>query len=92
METELLLHLVKAVDRIEKRLDDLDHSIPEHEWLDPVEFCKLAGLSREALRYAVQKGKIHGPAIRNTGTAKRQHLRYHRQLALDQYLNNAAGA
>ena len=89
METELLLHLVKAVDRIEKRLSETDGAIPEHEWLDPIEFCKLAGISKEALRYAVQKGKIHGDALRNTGTVKRQHLRYHRKLALDQYLNGA---
>lgn len=87
MERELLLHLVTAVDRIEKRLAALDESIPEHEWLSPVEFCKLAGISREALKYAIQKGRINGEAIRNVGTAKRHSLRYHRKLALDQYLN-----
>ena len=90
MERELLLHLVTAVDRIEKKLATLDDSVPEHEWLSPVEFMKLAGISREALKYAIQKGKIHGEAIRNVGTAKRHSLRYHRKLALDQYLNGAS--
>lgn len=89
MEHELLLHLVTAVDRIEKKLAALDDSIPEHEWLNPVEFCKLAGISREALKYAIQKGRISGESIRNVGTAKRHSLRYHRKLALDQYLNRA---
>ena len=89
METELLLHLVNAVDRIEKKLAELDESIPEHEWLSSVEFCKLAGISKEALKYAVQKGRINGNALRNIGTPKRATLRYHRQLALDQYLNGA---
>ena len=89
METELLLHLVNAVDRIEKKLAALDESIPEHEWLSPVEFCKLAGISKEALKYAVQKGRISGEALRNIGTPKRASLRYHRKLALSQYLNGA---
>jgi len=92
VETELLLHLVSAVDRIEKKLAALDESIPEHEWLSPVEFCKLAGISKEALKYAVQKGRIYGEALRNIGTPKRATLRYHRKLALDQYLNGAGTA
>ena len=90
METELLLHLVNAVDRIEKKLAALDESTPEHEWLSPVEFCKLAGISKEALKYAVQKGRISGEALRNIGTPKRATLRYHRKRALDQYLNGVA--
>ena len=90
METELLLHLVKAVDRIEKKLSDLEGQTPEHEWLTPVEFCQVANISREALKYAVQKGRISGEALRNIGTPKRATLRYHRKLALDQYLNGAA--
>ena len=88
--TDLLLKLIVQVDRIEKKLADLDGSTPEHEWLSPVEFCKHAGISREALKYAVQKGRIHGEAIRNIGTPKRANLRYHRKLALDQYLNTSA--
>ena len=87
MERELLLHLVTAVDRIEKKLATLDESATEHEWLSPVEFMRLAGISREALKYAIQKGRISGEAIRNVGTVKRHSLRYHRKLALDQYLN-----
>ena len=86
MEAELLIHLVNAVDRIEKKLEALEGSTAEAEWLKPDEFMKLAGMTKEGLRYAIQKGTIHGDAIRNVGTAKRQHLRYHRVKAMDQYL------
>lgn len=90
--TDLLLKLVAQVDRIERKLAALEGSATEHEWLSPVEFCKLAGISREALKYAVQKGHIRGEAIRNIGTPKRANLRYHRAHALDQYLNRSAPA
>lgn len=86
MEAELLIHLMNTVDRIEKKLDALEDQRSESEWLKPEEFCKLTGTTKEGLRYAVQKGTIHGEAIRNIGTAKRAHLRYHRTKAVDQYL------
>ena len=86
MEAELLIHLMNTVDRIEKKLDALEEGRSESEWLKPEEFCKLAGTTKEGLRYAISKGVIHGDAIRNVGTAKRAHLRYHRTRAVDQYL------
>jgi len=86
VEADLLIHLVNAVDRIEKKLEALEGSTTEAEWLKPEEFCKLAGMTKEGLRYAMQVGTIHGDAIRNVGTTKRQHLRYHRVKAMDQYL------
>ena len=90
MEADLLINLLFTVDRIEKKLDALDESRSESEWLKPDEFCKLAGTTKEGLRYAIQKGVIHGDAIRNVGTAKRKHLRYHRTRAVDQYLKKVA--
>jgi len=87
MEAEILLSLASALDRIEKKLDAMERTgTTEAEWLKPEEFCKLAGMTKEGLRYAIQKGTIHGDAIRNVGTAKRQHLRYHRVKAMNQYL------
>ena len=87
MDQELLLHLVKAVDRIETKLAELDGSRKTHEWLSRQEFLDLAGISEHHLKYAIQKGRIHGDAIRNVGTAKRARLRFHRTRALDQFLN-----
>jgi len=87
VETELLLHLVKAIDRIETKLATLDKSIPEQQWLSSEEFCTLAGITRPQLKYAIQKGRIHGAAIQNTSTGKRPTFRFNRTLALDQYLN-----
>ena len=87
MEADMLIHLVNAVDRIEKQLAALQETQTESEWLSPEEFCKLASITnRENLRWHVRKGHIHGDAIRNIGTTKRQNLRYHRTKALDQYL------
>jgi len=87
MEAELLIQLVSAMDRIERKLDALENSQVESQWLDSKEFCKLAGISSPAnLQMMVRRGKIHGDAIRNVGTAKRQHLRYHRVKAMNQYL------
>lgn len=86
MEAELYFLLMTAIDRIEKKLDALDDQRSQSEWLKPEEFCRLAGTTKEGLRYAIQKGTIHGDAIRNIGTTKRAHLRYHRTRALDQYL------
>ena len=86
MEAELLINLLNTVDRIEKKLDAMEEGRKESEWLKPDEFCKLAGTTKEGLRYAISKGVIHGDAIRNVGTAKRAHLRYHRTKAVDQYL------
>ena len=87
MEAEILINLLNAVDRIENKLDALEGSSTEAQWLKPEEFCQLAGItSTEQLRKCVSRGRIHGDAIRNVGTAKRQHLRYHRVKAMDQYL------
>lgn len=87
--TELLLHLVKAVDRIETKLAALDQTIPERQWLTSEEFCTFAGIRRPQLKYALEKGHIHGNAIQNTSRGKRPSYRFNRTLALDQYLNRS---
>lgn len=86
MEAELLISLLNTVDRIEKKIDALEGQRGESEWLKSEDFCKLVGINSHGLRHAIQKGKIYGDAIRNTGTAKRAYLRFHRTKAVDQYL------
>lgn len=87
MESELLLHLIKAVDRIETKLAALDKSLPEQQWLSSEEFCTLAGITRPQLKYALQKGRIHGEGVQNISTGKRATFRFNRVIALDQFLN-----
>ena len=86
MDAELLISLLNTVDRIEKKLDALGAHQGQSEWLNKDDFCKLVGINSHGLRHALQKGKIYGDAIRNTGTAKRAYLRFHRTKAVDQYL------
>jgi len=86
MEADLLIHLLQAVDRIEKKLDSLDNSTTESMWITSDDFSQLVGTSKEGLKKAVYRGKIYGDAIRNIGTAKRATFRFHRTKAVDQYL------
>jgi hypothetical protein len=65
-----------AQDAILNRLDALERTI--------------VGLrDTKALTYQMSKGIIHGPAIKNIGTAKRPRYRFHRTKAVDQFLNRA---
>lgn len=90
-----------ATDEILNRLDDIERMLeqlartvataPESEWVDSKEFCRLVGLSdSKALTYQMSKGIIHGPALKNIGTAKRPRYRFHRIRAVDQFLNRSA--
>lgn len=90
-----------AQDQILNRIDALERTIvalleaartaPESDWLDSKEFCRLVGLrDTKALTYQMSKGIIHGPAIKNIGTAKRPRYRFHRTKAVDQFLNRVA--
>ena len=86
-DTELLAHLISQVSRIEKRLDDLTTSTSQSEWLTPQEFAVLAGCHVDSVRNAVKRGVLHGTdAVRNMGTKKNNHLRFHRRHALDQFM------
>ena len=89
VDESLLIHLVNAVDRIEKKLAVLEGTQADLTWISPEDFQKLAGIGPQALKYAVQSGIIHGDALTNIGTVKRHRYRYHRQKALDQYLSRS---
>ena len=92
LERELLLHLVSSLSRIEKQLDDLISSKSETDWLDLKSFAKLAGTTEEGVRWAVKKGVVHGEGIRNVGNKSRKYLRFHRKLALNQFLKKVVAA
>ena len=92
LEKELLLHLVSQVSRIEKQLDDLISSNAETEWLDLKSFAKLAGTTEEGVRWAVKKGVVSGDGIRNVGNKTRKYLRFHRKIALNQFLKRVVAA
>ena len=87
-----------ALDEILNRLDNIERALvtirqqtasaPESDWVDSKEFCRLVGLrDTKALTYEMSKGILHGPAIKNIGTAKRPRYRFHRTKAVDQFMN-----
>jgi hypothetical protein len=83
-----ILNRIDALERTIVALLEATRSAPESDWLDSKEFCRLVGLrDTKALTYQMSKGIIHGPAIKNIGTAKRPRYRFHRTKAVDQFLN-----
>lgn len=91
------------MDEILNRLDALERTLvalieskqapTAEDWVDSKEFCRLVGLKdTKALVYQMSKGIIHGPAIRNIGTARRPRYRFHRVKAVNQFLNRSATA
>lgn len=94
-------HSTSAQDEILNRIDALERTLvallqsprstPESDWVDSKEFCRLVGLKdTKALVYEMSKGVLHGPAIKNIGTAKRPRYRFHRTKAVNQFLNRSA--
>jgi len=83
----LLIDMANRLARMEQLMEAHFQEQEQSEWLSPAEFCKQAGITNDALRGLIKKGRIHGDAIRNVGTAKRMRLKYHRVKALNQYLN-----
>ena len=85
---DALAERIDALERTIVALLEVTRSAPESDWLDSKEFCRLVGLrDTKALTYQMSKGIIHGPAIKNIGTAKRPRYRFHRTKAVDQFLN-----
>ena len=85
---EEILSRIDALERTLTALIEAQRPAPESDWLDSKEFCRLVGLrDTKALTYQMSKGILHGPAIKNIGTAKRPRYRFHRTKAVDQFLN-----
>lgn len=83
-----VLNRIDALERTLVALIEAQRPAPESDWVDSKAFCRLVGLAdTRALTYQMSKGVIHGPAIKNIGTAKRPRYRFHRTKAVDQFLN-----
>lgn len=88
---EEILNRLDALERNLSALIQAQQTSPESDWLDSKEFCRLVGLKdTKALVYQMSKGILHGPAIRNIGTAHRPRYRFHRTKAVNQFLNRNA--
>lgn len=87
---DVLLRLDHIEQQLHKLISALAPEEPESDWVNSQEFCRLVGLKdTKALVYQMSKGILHGPAIRNIGTAKRPRYRFHRRLAVDQFLSRS---
>lgn len=86
MDTDLILHLIKSIDRLEKKVDAIAGST-EAEWVNAKEMAALLGMNTEQLMYQVRKGRISGESMRNVGTVKKPRYRFHRERTSDQFLN-----
>jgi len=86
MDTDLILHLIKSIDRLEKKVDAMAGST-EAEWVNAKEMSTLLGMNTDQLMYQVRKGRIGGDSIKNVGTVKKPRYRFHRSRTTDQFLN-----
>lgn len=60
-------------------------------WIDSKAFCTATGIKDKAsLHYYMSKGVLGGDALRNIGTVQRPRYRFHRQKAVDQFLNRVS--
>jgi hypothetical protein len=88
---EEILNRIDTLERTLVALLEAIRPLPDSDWVDSKEFCRLVGLKdTKALVYEMSKGVLHGAAIKNIGTAKRPRYRFHRTKAVDQFLNRAA--
>lgn len=88
---DLLLRLDSIERQLHKLTSALIHEVPESDWVDSKEFCRLVGLADpRSLVYQMSKGVISGDALRNIGTVKRPRYRFHRRKAVDQFLSRSA--
>lgn len=87
--TEVLYRL----SRIESILETMCRAQEQHsEWIASEEFCRLVGIKMNQLSYYMSQGTPCGTAVRNVGTPKRPRYRFHRKLAVDQFLSRAKHA
>lgn len=88
------------MDEILNRLDTIEgHLIellrlaephPESDWLTSDEFCQLVGLrNAKALTYQMAKGIFTPKSVKNIGTAQRPRYRFHRTMAVNEFMNRS---
>ena len=86
-EDALFLRLAELEDKLDRVLRELQGA-SEGEWVTARECAQLLGLrDTKSLTYYQSKGVFDQRACRNVGTALRPRYRYHRKLAVDQFLN-----
>ena len=60
------------------------------DWVDSTAFCRLAGIkNHNSLSYFMSKGIFTNKSIRNIGTVKKPRYRFHRRMAVDEFLNRS---
>jgi hypothetical protein len=58
------------------------------DWVDSTAFCRLAGIkNHNSLSYFMSKGIFTNKSVRNIGTVKKPRYRFHRRMAVDEFLN-----
>jgi hypothetical protein len=84
-----LAFISHRLDSLEQKLDRVLSALAgteEEQWITTAVACKLMSISDKHLMRLIASGVIHGPAIRNVGTAKSPRYRYHRQKLINQWL------
>lgn len=92
METDSR-YMIQRLDVIEAKLTQVLVALDQAEtdqWITTATACQLMSISDKHLMRLIASGVIHGPAIRNVGTAKRPRYRYHQKHLIDQWLKRAS--
>ena len=63
METDLLLHVIQSLARVEEKIDAMQKTKSESTWMNSEEFSQLIGTTRTAVQKAVDPPP-HGMAPR----------------------------
>jgi len=86
-------YLLQRLDTIEAKLMQVLTALDQTEtdqWITSAKACQLMSISDRQLTRLISSGVIHGPAIRNVGSAKSPRYRFHQQKMLNQWLKKAA--
>lgn len=81
------------LDSIEQKLTQVLLALEETEieqWITTAKACQLMSISDRHLTRLIATGVIHGPAIKNVGTARRPRYRYHRTKMMNQWLRRVS--
>jgi len=84
-----LTELIQERTVQEKRTAE-DSSDDRADWVDSSAFCRIAGIKNpNSLSYYMAKGIFTNKSIRNIGTVKKPRYRFHRRVAVDEFLNRS---
>ena len=86
-------YLLQRLDTIEAKLMQVLTALDQAEtdqWITSAKACQLMSISDRQLTRLISSGVIHGPAIRNVGTAKSPRYRFHQQKMMNQWLKKSA--